>query len=189
MSRRTNVSKALRRIARPLRSPPSRRSRSRSSPAATSFRWADGRKATLTYTDDARAAYERGDALVPQQGVGGRASALRGGEASSSRTAATRRSRSCASPTSTSSRRSTRTPSRAYREFVQNHHTDRDVEYARYRIAKALFRDIDDTLLLPPQEERDQATTLEAYKELGQFLREYPKGALRRRRAHTCSTS
>ena len=63
-----------------------------------------------------------------------------------------------------------------YREFIQNHHTDRDVEYARYRIAKALFRDIDDSLLLPPQEERDQGTALEAYKELGQFYRENPKG-------------
>src|SRR5688572_232449 len=28
-----------------------------------------------------------------------------------------------------------------YREFVQNHRTDRDIEYARYRIAKALYLD------------------------------------------------
>jgi outer membrane protein assembly factor BamD len=62
-----------------------------------------------------------------------------------------------------------------YREFVQSHRTDRDVEYAKYRIAKALFLDIADTLFLPPAEERDQATTLEAYKEVRGFLRDYPK--------------
>src|SRR5262249_55068994 len=67
----------------------------------------------------------------------------------------------------------------AYREFVQNHRADRDVEYARYRICKALFRDIDDTLFLPSAEERDQATILEAHKELRTFLREYPRSRYR----------
>ncbi|HEY4117833.1 MAG TPA: outer membrane protein assembly factor BamD [Byssovorax sp.] len=62
----------------------------------------------------------------------------------------------------------------AYREFVQAHRNDRDVEYARYRITKSLFRDIDDTIFLPPQEERDQATATEAYKELRSYLRDYP---------------
>lgn len=62
-----------------------------------------------------------------------------------------------------------------YREFIQNHRTDRDVEYARYRIGKSLYRDIDDTFLLPPQEERDQGTALEAYRELGAFMRENPR--------------
>jgi outer membrane protein assembly factor BamD len=61
-----------------------------------------------------------------------------------------------------------------YREFVAEHRADKDVEYAKYRIAKALYLDIDDTLLLPPQEERDQATTLEAYKEIRNFLKDYP---------------
>jgi outer membrane protein assembly factor BamD len=62
-----------------------------------------------------------------------------------------------------------------YREFVQNHKNDPDIEYARYRITKALFRDIDDTIFLPPQEERDQATAFEAYKEIRSYLRDYPK--------------
>jgi outer membrane protein assembly factor BamD len=62
-----------------------------------------------------------------------------------------------------------------YREFIQNHRMDRDVEYARYRIAKALFRDIDETFLLPPAEERDQATAQEAYKELEAVLRDNPR--------------
>ena len=63
----------------------------------------------------------------------------------------------------------------AYREFVQNHRSDRDVEYAKYRICKALFLDIDDTILLPPQEERDQATTIEAHREIRSYLKEFPR--------------
>jgi outer membrane protein assembly factor BamD len=63
-----------------------------------------------------------------------------------------------------------------YREFVKSHPMDRDVEYAKYRITKALYRDIEDNILMPPQEERDQATTLEAYREIGRFLEEYPRG-------------
>lgn len=63
----------------------------------------------------------------------------------------------------------------SYREFIQNHRMDRDVEYARYRIAKALFRDIDETFLLPPSEERDQATAQEAYRELEAVLRDNPR--------------
>jgi outer membrane protein assembly factor BamD len=63
----------------------------------------------------------------------------------------------------------------SYREFIQNHRMDRDVEYARYRIAKALFRDIDETFLLPPAEERDQATAQEAHRELEAVLRDNPR--------------
>lgn len=63
----------------------------------------------------------------------------------------------------------------AYREFVQNHRTDPDIEYAKYRICKALYLDIDDTILLPPLEERDQATTAEAYRELRALLKEFPR--------------
>jgi outer membrane protein assembly factor BamD len=67
----------------------------------------------------------------------------------------------------------------AYRGFIQSHRTDRDVEYAKYRIAKSLFHDIDDTFVLPPAEERDQATTIEAYRELRGFLRDYRKSRYR----------
>jgi len=63
----------------------------------------------------------------------------------------------------------------AYREFAQSHKNDPDSEYARYRMCKALFLDIDDTIMLPPAEERDQATTLEAEKELKLFRKEFPK--------------
>jgi outer membrane protein assembly factor BamD len=65
--------------------------------------------------------------------------------------------------------------STAYREFINAHRNDPDVEYARYRVSKSLFKDIDDTIFLPPQEERDQATAFEAYKEIRTFLRDYPK--------------
>ncbi len=63
----------------------------------------------------------------------------------------------------------------AYRDFVQNHRTDPNIEYARYRISKSLFNDIEDSFILPPAEERDQATTAEAYRDLRGFLTEYPR--------------
>ena len=62
-----------------------------------------------------------------------------------------------------------------YRDFVQNHRSDRDVEYARYRISKSLFNDIEDSFVLPPAEERDQATTNEAYRDLRNFLSDFPQ--------------
>lgn len=63
----------------------------------------------------------------------------------------------------------------AYRDYVQNHRSDREVEYARYRISKALFHDIEDSIALPPAEERDQATTAEAYRDLRNFLSDFPQ--------------
>jgi outer membrane protein assembly factor BamD len=63
-----------------------------------------------------------------------------------------------------------------YRSFVHDHRTDPEVPYAKYRISKALFDQINDTPLLPPQEERDQATTVDTYKELSTFAKEYGVG-------------
>lgn len=63
----------------------------------------------------------------------------------------------------------------AYRDYVQNHRTDPNVEYARYRISKSLFNDIEDSFILPPAEERDQATTAEAYRDIRNFLSDYPQ--------------
>lgn len=68
----------------------------------------------------------------------------------------------------------------AYRSFVMTYRTDREVEYARYKLAKALFFDISDTFLQPPAEERDQATTLDANRELKAFLRAYPRSRYRK---------
>ncbi len=68
----------------------------------------------------------------------------------------------------------------SYRTFVTNHRNDREVEYARYRLAKALYFDIDDTFFLPPAEERDQATAAEAHREIQSFLKQYPRSRYRR---------
>jgi outer membrane protein assembly factor BamD len=64
-----------------------------------------------------------------------------------------------------------------YRSFVHDHRTDPEVPYARFRICKALFDQISDGgFLLPPLEERDQATSGESYRELSSFVKEYPAG-------------
>ncbi len=67
-----------------------------------------------------------------------------------------------------------------YRSFVRGHQGDPNVEYAQYRICKALYLDINDTILLPPQEERDQATTVDAYRELRDFRKQFPRSRYRR---------
>ncbi|MBL9027478.1 MAG: tetratricopeptide repeat protein [Myxococcales bacterium] len=63
----------------------------------------------------------------------------------------------------------------AYRAFAQTYRTDKEAEYARYRLSKALFFDISDTILQPPAEERDQAVTADAHRELKAFLRAFPR--------------
>jgi outer membrane protein assembly factor BamD len=64
-----------------------------------------------------------------------------------------------------------------YRSFVHDHRTDPDVPYARYRICKALFEQISDGgFLLPPLEERDQATSAETYRELSTFVKDNQTG-------------
>jgi outer membrane protein assembly factor BamD len=63
-----------------------------------------------------------------------------------------------------------------YRGFVHDHRTDPEVPYARYRICKTLFDQVGEPLLLPPLEERDQAMTVDAYKELRSYVQEYPAG-------------
>lgn len=63
-----------------------------------------------------------------------------------------------------------------YRSFIRTHRTDAEIPYARHRIVTGLFNQVSDTILLPPAEERDQATTLEAYRELRSFLHDYPGG-------------
>jgi outer membrane protein assembly factor BamD len=64
-----------------------------------------------------------------------------------------------------------------YRSFVHDHRTDPEVPYARFRICKALFDQISDGgFLLPPLEERDQATSAESYRELSSFVKDQPAG-------------
>jgi outer membrane protein assembly factor BamD len=64
---------------------------------------------------------------------------------------------------------------REYRTFIHDHRADdEDVAYARSRIAEAEYQQIPDSILLPAPEERDQATLMEAYKELRGYLHDYP---------------
>ena len=64
-----------------------------------------------------------------------------------------------------------------YRAYVKGHRGDENIEYAKYRVTKALFLDINDSFILPPQEERDQANTVDAYRELKGFVRRFPSAA------------
>lgn len=132
-----------------------------------------GRKATLTYTDDARAAYnealksfrnkEWDDAKALMGEVKRLFAYSRYARLAELRLADIDFEQEKFAEAIT-----------AYREFASSHRNDPELEYARYRTTKALFKDIDDTILLPPAEERDQATTFDAYKELRAFLREFP---------------
>jgi outer membrane protein assembly factor BamD len=63
----------------------------------------------------------------------------------------------------------------AYRSFSHDHRTDESLPYARFRICKGLYQQISDTVLLPPQEERDQASAADAYRELNAFLLDFPQ--------------
>jgi outer membrane protein assembly factor BamD len=64
----------------------------------------------------------------------------------------------------------------AYRDFIHAHRSDsEDIAYARSRIADATFAEIPESVLMPAAEERDQGTVLESYKELQSFLADYPE--------------
>jgi outer membrane protein assembly factor BamD len=67
----------------------------------------------------------------------------------------------------------------AYHAFIRAHRSDENVEYARYRIAKASYLEIGDTVLLPPAEERDQANAEDAHRELKGFVERYPMSRYR----------
>ena len=65
---------------------------------------------------------------------------------------------------------------REYRQFVHDHRSDADeVAYARSRIAEAQYKQISDSVFLPTGDERDQASVLDAYKELRGFIHDYPE--------------
>ncbi|HEY8041166.1 MAG TPA: outer membrane protein assembly factor BamD [Polyangiaceae bacterium] len=64
---------------------------------------------------------------------------------------------------------------REYKDFVHAHRADPEgVAYARSRIAEATYAEIPESFLLPAAEERDQATVVDAYKELKDYLGDYP---------------
>jgi len=64
---------------------------------------------------------------------------------------------------------------KGYKSFVHDHRSETDeVAYARARAAETQYREISDSFFLASAEERDQATTREAHKELTSFLKDYP---------------
>lgn len=64
---------------------------------------------------------------------------------------------------------------REYRQFVHDHRSDAEgVAYARSRIAEAQYHQISESIILPSADERDQATALDAYKELRGYVADYP---------------
>lgn len=66
---------------------------------------------------------------------------------------------------------------REYKEFIRAHRSDaEDIGYARSKIAEATFAEIPESFLMPASEERDQAAVLDAYKELRDFVGDYPDG-------------
>ncbi len=63
-----------------------------------------------------------------------------------------------------------------YKEFVHTHRSDTDdIAYARARIAEAMCAEIPESALMPAAEERDQASVVDAYKELKSYLSDYPE--------------
>jgi outer membrane protein assembly factor BamD len=68
---------------------------------------------------------------------------------------------------------------REYKDFIHQHRADaEDVEYARSKIAESTVAEIPESFLLPASEERDQATVVDAYKELKSYLADYPDSKL-----------
>ncbi len=61
-----------------------------------------------------------------------------------------------------------------YREFVHDHPNDPEVPYARYRIAKAEYDSVSQSVMLPPLEERDLASVNDALVTLRNYLSDYP---------------
>jgi outer membrane protein assembly factor BamD len=64
---------------------------------------------------------------------------------------------------------------REYKDFIHAHRSDNDnVEYARSRIAEATVAEMPGGIIIGAAEERDQASVVDAYKELTSYLSDYP---------------
>lgn len=63
---------------------------------------------------------------------------------------------------------------RAYRSFIRHRPAHAEVPYAQYKIAEAYYRQIPtDFFLSPPPQERDQAPTRNALRQLRRFILDY----------------
>ncbi len=64
---------------------------------------------------------------------------------------------------------------REFKDFIHAHRSDPDdLAYARARMAEATYAEIPESFLMPAAEERDQASVVDAYKELKSYLADYP---------------
>jgi outer membrane protein assembly factor BamD len=64
---------------------------------------------------------------------------------------------------------------REYKDFIHAHRSDADdVAYARSRVSESTYAEIPESALVGAPEERDQASVVDAYKELSSFLTDYP---------------
>jgi outer membrane protein assembly factor BamD len=64
---------------------------------------------------------------------------------------------------------------REYKDFIHAHRSDADdVAYARSRIAESTYAEMPEGSLIGAPEERDQASVVDAYKELSTYLSDYP---------------
>jgi outer membrane protein assembly factor BamD len=64
---------------------------------------------------------------------------------------------------------------REYKDFMHAHRSDsEDVAYARGRIAEATYAEMPEGSLIGAPEERDQASVVDAYKELSAYLADFP---------------
>jgi outer membrane protein assembly factor BamD len=66
---------------------------------------------------------------------------------------------------------------REYRAFVHDHQGPQNVDevaYARSRIADSEFKQVDNSFFIGGGEERDQASVMDAYRELRGFVHDYP---------------
>jgi outer membrane protein assembly factor BamD len=66
---------------------------------------------------------------------------------------------------------------REFKEFIRAHRSDEEnIQYARSKIAECRFAEIPESILMPASEERDQAAVVDAYKELREYVGDYPGG-------------
>jgi len=61
-----------------------------------------------------------------------------------------------------------------YREFVRAYPNDPEVAYARFRVAKGLYEERSESILMPPLEERDLAVLTDARQAILGFLQDFP---------------
>jgi outer membrane protein assembly factor BamD len=64
----------------------------------------------------------------------------------------------------------------AYKTFLRENPKHHEVAYARMRMARCSYNQISDAFLLPPQSERDQASLVDAAREIKGYLEEFPDG-------------